>query len=126
VASFKSYFDGNIVSINMAAILFSSDDDVYCDSCDAKLYVRKDNSMVCSNPQCGRVYNEGSITKHRSKLKPAKDLDAPMLIPLTEYHNYDGKRKKKEVTKYEDDYFVSRKSGLSITDSEEFLPAGDR
>jgi hypothetical protein len=45
--------------------------------------------------------------------------------PLTDY--YSGKRKKKpEVTAYEDEYFTSKKSGLSITESYEWLPEGDK
>jgi hypothetical protein len=108
----------------VAFVLSGSDggDDAWCDSCDARLHERSDGSQVCSNPSCGREYLPDSVKKHKTGLHPLKDLyetDAE-LMPLT---HFTGKKKKKpEITAYEDRYFVSKKSGLSITSSEEWLP----
>jgi hypothetical protein len=111
------------------SIICSGDDEnkSYCNSpCDALLYEKKDGSFVCSNPSCGRVYNQDSVKAHKSYLRPSKNPHdtSPGIVALTEYHNYSPQKKKKEVTKYEDDYFNSVKSGRNVTHSEEWLPEG--
>lgn len=98
----------------------------WCNSpCDALLYERKDGSMICS--YCGREYLPDSVKKHKMGLQPSKnpyDNTGPELIPLTGYGRPN--KKKPQITEYEDIYFVSRKSGMSITKSEEWLPAEER
>jgi hypothetical protein len=112
----------------MPVIVFSDDsDDSYCDSCDALLYERKDQSLICSNPQCGRQYLPDSINKHKRKLRPDKSRyedGGPELVPLTGYGSY-AKQKKPSVFDREDKSFES-KSGRYFTSEETWLPEGER
>jgi hypothetical protein len=47
--------------------------------------------------------------------------EGPEIVRMDQYADK-SKNKKDEVTAYEDVYFAAKKSGLHITDSEEFLP----
>jgi hypothetical protein len=110
-------------------IVFTEEDDenAWCDDCDALLIPRKDESMICSNPQCGRQYLPDSINKHKRRLRPDKSRydnnDGPELVPLTGYGSY-AKQKKPTVFDREDRAFES-KSGRYFTSEETWLPEGE-
>jgi hypothetical protein len=111
----------------VAYVIYDGDDDdvAWCSDCDARLYERKDESHVCSNPSCGRVYQPNSVKKHKTGLHPVVDpyeIEGPALLPLTSY--YTKKKKKPSLGDKEDQAFVSKKSELSITSYEEYLPEG--
>jgi hypothetical protein len=93
--------------MNNDAIIFSdAEDDVsWCDSCDARLYERKDQSLVCSNPECGKIYAAGSVTKHRLTLSPDKEprsQGGPAVVPITGFTDKK-KQKKSSVFDREDE-----------------------
>jgi hypothetical protein len=90
-------------------------DQCWCDSCDALLYERKDQSFICSNPECGRIYNPDSVTKHRTKLEPNKSpysQEGPELVPITGFT--DMKKKKPSVFDREDQKM--KRPGFSIVE----------
>jgi hypothetical protein len=113
------------------AIVFSDDDDVvWCDSCDARLYELKDGSMICTNGNCGRLYQPGSVNKHKRHLQPIEspydDTDIP-LVPLREWqygHAMSKRKKKTSILDKEERMWLSQGSGRSITDVQEWLPEG--
>lgn len=98
------------------------DEKKWCDPpCDALLIERKDGSHLCS--YCGREYLPDSVNKHKSKLRPDKSAyenDGPELITLDDYTT--PRKKKPTQGDIEDRAFTSKKSGLSITSYEEYLP----
>lgn len=109
----------------MTAIIFSDDDDAsWCDWCDARLFERKDGSMVCSNGECGRIYSAESTTKHHTTLRPVIDPysnQGPELISMPEYAT--GRQKLKPTPgEVEDKYLERKKSGFHITDATELFP----
>jgi hypothetical protein len=107
-------------------IVFSDDDDeaTYCDSCDALLAQRRDESMVCTNPECGRTYLPDSVQKHRSVFAPEKgyhSLDArqgPELVGMSQY-GAETKKKKPSVFDREDRMMEAR-SGFSWIEHEDW------
>ena len=111
------------------AIVFSDDDDEksYCDDCSYLLIERKDGSMRCSNPDCGRQYSPDSVNKHKRKLRPDKSpydgSDVP-LVSMTEYGSY-AKKKKQTILDKEEKAFVAARPGRSIINVEEWLPEED-
>jgi len=95
----------------------------FCDWCDAKLYLRKDGSMICSNGTCCRVYSPTSVTKHKRKLGPSEspnDSEEPLFMHLTDYAT--PQRKSPSILDMEDNKFIQQGSGRSITSYEEFYP----
>ena len=76
---------------NNAIIYDGEDDQSYCGACDYLLYERRDQSMICSNPDCGRMYTPDDVTKHKSKLGPELQKrnhdggDGPLLVSITDY-----------------------------------------
>jgi uncharacterized Zn finger protein (UPF0148 family) len=111
----------------MSAIVFDGDNEEHswCDLCDARLFQRKDGSMICSNSDCCKVYPAGSINKHKRSLEPIEDPydnspdSGPLLISMTEYTNK--KRKKPTVWDKEDKIFEG-KSGRYFTTHEDWPP----
>jgi uncharacterized Zn finger protein (UPF0148 family) len=108
------------------SIIFSGEkDDSYCNKDGTKLIERVDGTALC--PSCEKLYNlETDTTMHLSTVVPEINpysKEGPEIVRMDQYAEYKGKKKKKEeVTAYEDVYWAARKSGLYITDSEEFLP----
>jgi hypothetical protein len=83
--------------------------------------------MLCSNGSCGRIYLPEATTKHKSKLSPdveRADGDGPELVSITGYT--EPRRKPPTPGEIEDRVFASKKSGLSITEAEEWLPVPER
>ena len=119
-----SYRQKYRIATPMPAIVFSDDDDdnSWCGDCDALLYERKDGSMICSNPQCGRNYLPSEVKKHKRHLGPVEspydDSDVP-LVSLSDYAN--PQRKKPSVFDREDRLFES-KSGRYFTEHEDYFP----
>jgi len=87
------------------------DEAAWCEDCDARLFERRDGSMICSNGDCGRQYPAGSTTKHRRSLQPIEnpyDTDGPILVSMTEYTNTNRKKKTPSVFDKEDKLFESK------------------
>jgi uncharacterized Zn finger protein (UPF0148 family) len=109
----------------MTIICSGNDDIAYCEKDGTRLIERKDGTAICST--CEKTYNlETGIAKHLMDLQPEINKQyssnaEPDFIRLDKYAEA-GSKKKQEVTAYEDVYWAARKSGLHITDSEEFLP----
>ena len=112
----------------MVGIVYTPDDEaVWCDSCDARLIQRGDESFICSN--CCKEYEPKSTLQHHVGLGPEYDPyeEAKAELPLVMLSNYgDTRKKKKGITDYEDEFLASKKSGFMITSSDEYLPAGER
>jgi hypothetical protein len=115
---------------NNDAFIFSDDDKDEnswcdsCDSCDAKLIERRDGSMVCSNSDCGREYLLKSVNRYKRELQPVEspyDTDGPEIVPMTDYAAII-QPKKESVLDKEDRHWVSKGSGRSITDVDEWFP----
>jgi hypothetical protein len=95
----------------------------WCDSCDARLYEKRDGSMICSNPVCGRTYLPDSVQKHKRKMSPDKsytDIGAPELVSMTNFTNT--KKKTETIMDKEERLMAQKKSGFSWTNIEEWLP----
>jgi hypothetical protein len=110
--------------MNNDVIIFSdADDAAYCDSCDALLYERKDQSFVCSNPECGKIFAPDSVTKHRMELSPDKlqpQERGPEVVPITGFT--DTKKKKKSTVFDREDQKLFSRAGVSLISVEDFLP----
>lgn len=111
---------------NNTIIYNGEDDNAYSSACDYLLYERGDGSMICSNGQCGRVYSADDVTKHRAKLGPELQKrnqdggDGQLLVAITDYTS--PKKKTPTPGEIEDLAMVRKKSGMSITSYEEYLP----
>jgi hypothetical protein len=102
------------------------DEAAWCEDCDARLFERRDGSMICSNGDCGRQYPAGSTTKHKRNLQPIEnpfDTDGPILVSMTEYGSYK-KKKKETILDKEEKAWVAGGSGRTIIDIQEW-PEGD-
>ena len=113
----------------MSAIVFDGDESEhsYCDApCDARLFQRRDGSMICS--YCSRVYPAGSINKHKRSLEPIEDPydnsadSGPLLISMTEYTN---KKKKKPSVFDKEDKLMASRSGFSWIEHEDYGPEAE-
>jgi hypothetical protein len=72
---------------NPAIIYNGEDNNAYCGACDYLLYEKRDGSMICSNPDCGRIYSSSDVLKHKSKLGPdiKRYEDGPELVMISGY-----------------------------------------
>jgi hypothetical protein len=106
------------------SIIFSDDDDkAWCNDCDALLYERKDGSSVCSNGNCGRIYNADSIKKHHTQLGPTKESpyknNGPEVVPLDSYADPERKKKPASPIDREDEKMFKR-PGFSWISKEDY------
>jgi len=104
------------------------DEASWCDSCDARLFERRDGSMICSNGDCGRQYPAGSVNKHKRGLEPIKNPNdnsangGPLLISMTDYTN---KKKKMPSIFDKEDKLLESRSGFYWIEHEDYWPEGN-